>query len=141
MDGLSSGASVIAVVSLAIQLADSVKQLCEFWSSVNGAPGHIRSIATELELLSSILANIALEAQRVGPDKSLSGVLRSCTDKVKILTVLTNDLEPGFASRMLRLRKWTAFKAVIKREKVEKLQDGIERLKSSLLLAQQYHHG
>jgi hypothetical protein len=42
MDGLSSGASILAVVSLAIQLADSVKKIYEFWESVQDAPEVIR---------------------------------------------------------------------------------------------------
>lgn len=140
MDGLSSGASAIAVVSLAAQLAESVKKLYDFYSSVKQAPEHVRGIASDLELLSTVLAGIALEAQRFAPDETLSAVLGGCTHRIKSLMVLTNDMEPGFASHSLRVQKWTTFKAVLKDVNLGKVQDGVERLKISLLLAQQNHY-
>jgi len=83
MEGLSTAASVIVVVSLTIQLAESVKKLRDFWNSIKQAPEDIRAIATDLELLSSVLAEIACEAQHVEPDASLVAVLGGCSIKVK----------------------------------------------------------
>lgn len=140
MDGLSSAASVIAVGSLAVQLADTAKQLCDFWSSIKDAPENIRAIMTDLELLSSVLAEAALEAQRTSPDASLTAVLHSCNGKLKSLTMLTDDLEPGFSSKSSRIRKWTAFKFVLKSEKLRRFQEVLESLKSTLVLAQQNRH-
>lgn len=70
----------------------------------------------------------------------LNKVLETCCDRVKKLTRITGDLEPGFASRSLRVRKWTAFKAALKGEKIQKFQGILEGLKSTLMLAQQSHH-
>lgn len=55
MEGLSAAASGIAVVSIAVQLANSIKSLCEFWGSVQDAPDDIRAIVKELGLLSAVL--------------------------------------------------------------------------------------
>ena len=140
MDGVSSAASVIAVVSLAVQLADSAKQLCDFWSSIKDAPEDIRTIITDLELLTSVLAEMAFEAQRTSPDSTLAAVLQSCTGKLKSLTALTNNLEPGFSSRKPRIIKWSAFKFVLKREKLTRFQEVLESLKGTLVLAQQNRH-
>lgn len=137
MDGLSSAASVIAVVSLAVQLADTAKQLCDFWTSIKDAPEDIRTIVADLELLNGVLAEMASESQHTGPDKTLTAVLQSCAGKLKSLTALTANLEPGFASKSLRTRKWTAFKFVLKGEKLRRFQEVLESLKSTLVLGQQ----
>lgn len=78
MDGLSGGASIIAVVSLAVQLAENAKKLYDFWQSVGEAPASIRTIATELKVLSTVLADIAAHDQKYGPDEITTSVLESC---------------------------------------------------------------
>lgn len=140
MDGLSGAASGMAVVSLALQLGGSIKQIYDFWDSVTDAPDDIRAITTDLSLLASVLTEIASEEQHSGPDHTLKKVLETCCDRVNKLTRITSDMEPGFASRSLRVRKWTAFKAALKGEKIRKFQTILEGLKSTLMLAHQSHH-
>lgn len=140
MDGLSSAASITAVVSLAFQLAHSAKQLCDFWTSIKDAPEDIRTIVADLELLTSVLAEMASEAQHTGPHTTLAAVLHSCTGKLKSLTALTNNLEPGFDSKSSRIRMWTAFKFILKGERLRRFQEVLESLKSTLVLAQQNRH-
>ena len=140
MDGLLAAASAMAIVSLAVQLADTAKQLCDFWSSIKDAPGNIRTVIADLELLTNVLAEIAFEAQHTGPDTTLAAVLQSCTGKLKSLAALTNNLEPGFYSRSSKIRKWSAVKLILKREKMTRFQEVLESLKSTLVLAQQDRH-
>ena len=137
MEGLSAAASGIAVVSVAIQLAESFKKLSDFWKSIKEAPEDIRAISVDLELLSGVLVQIAHETQHVEPDATLIATLNGCCFKVKAFTTLLNKIEPGFASTCLRVRKWTAFKAVLKHGELMKFQEALERLKSTLLLVQQ----
>ena len=141
MDGLSSAASIISVASLAIQLAGSVKKLCEFWGSVKEAPEEIRSITADLRLLSSVLSEIAFESQHVGFDVTMAAVLTNCTVKVKTFSVILEAIKPGLTSGSSRIRNWTSFKAALKSGKIKKLQDALESLKGTLLLAQQTQHG
>ena len=139
MDGLSGAASGMAVVPLAVQLGDGIKKLYDFWASVKEVPDDVRAITTDLDLLRSVLAEMALEEQYSGPDPTLTTVLEACCDRVDKLAHLTNDMEPGFASMSLRIRKWTAFKVVLKGErfqKLQKLQKVLEGLKNTLMLAQ-----
>ena len=138
MDGLSAAASGMAVVSLAIQLGDSVKKLCEFWDSVIEAPGDIGMILADLELLSNILAEIAREEQHSQPDNNLVLALNGCWSYVNILTALLDKMEPGFASRSSCVRRWTAVKAVMKSRDLAKFQEALERVKCTLLLVQQH---
>ena len=137
MDGLSAVASGIAVFQLAVQLAESFKKICDFWKSIEEAPEEIQAISGDLNLLSSVLIKIAQETQHVEPDTTLIAALNGCRVKVKTLTTLLNEIEPGFASKSLRIRKWTAFKAVLKHRELTKFQEALERLKSTLLLVQQ----
>ena len=137
MDGLSAAASGIAVVSVAIQLAESFKKLSDFWKSIKEAPEDIRAISTDLDLLSSVLAEIARETQHVGPDDTLVAVLNACCGRVKLLTAIVNQIEPGFASASFRVRKCTALKAVSRRGELMKFQEALNSLKGTLLLVQQ----
>ena len=137
MDGLSSAASGFAVVSLAVRLAESVKKLCDFWKSIKNAPEDIREIAMELDLSSNVLARIACESQNITPHATFQAALSACSVKVKRLTGILDQMEPGFSSTSLRVRKWTAFRAVLKHGQLTKFQEGLDRLKATLLLVQQ----
>ena len=141
MDGLSAAASGIAVVSIAVQLAESFKKLHDFWKSIKEAPEDIRALSVDLEILSNVLIQIANETQHVEPDATLIAALNGCCVKIKELTRILNEIEPGFASTSARVRKWTAFKAVLKRGELIKFQEALESLKGTLLLVQQNQYG
>ena len=139
-DGVSTAASGIAVLTIAVQLAENVKKLHVFWTSIKEAPEDIQAISTDLELLSNVLARIAHETQHVAPDAILAATLNGCWVKVRTLSALLNEIEPGFASKRSSVRKWTAFKAVLKQGQVMKFQVALERLKCTMLLVQQDHY-
>ena len=137
MEGLSASASAIAVVSIAIQLADSVNKLRDFWSAIEEAPQEVQAISADLELLSGVLAQIAYEAQHIEPDPTLIAALNGCSMKIKALAMILSEIEPGFDSRSLRVRKWTAFKATLKHRQLVKFQEALDRLKCTLSLVRQ----
>ena len=139
-EGLATAASGIAVLTVAVQLAQSIKKLSDFWSSIKEAPEDIQAIATDVDLLSNVLTRIAHETQHVEPDTALEATLNGCRVKVGKLTALLDEIEPGFASSRPRVRKWTALKAVLKQGQLAKFQVGLDRLKSTLLLVQQYQY-
>jgi hypothetical protein len=58
MDGLSGAASVMAAVSLTIQLVGTVNTLREFWLGMKSAPAEVKEIVDDLELLNGILYGI-----------------------------------------------------------------------------------
>lgn len=78
MEALGSAATVFAVVSVADQIAERVKQLYEFWSAVSEAPDNIRAIAADLEPLLGVLSQIAKDGQQYGEDKSTTAILGRC---------------------------------------------------------------
>ena len=134
MDG---AASVFAAVSIAIQLAESVKKLGDFWKSVKEAPQDVQNIITDLDLLTDALCEIALEAQRIEPDATLESALRNCQFNTSLLIDILNELQPGFASSRRAVRKWTAFRSILKWDKIKKFQATVDRLKSTLMLMRQ----
>lgn len=139
MEGLSATASVIAVGSVAVQLADSVKKLRHFWWSIKNASDDVRAIAGDLQVLSHLLAEINLEAQ--DQNASMTATLLKCVDGIRPLTIIVEGLEPGFESNSPRTRKWSALKTGLNAKKIRRYQSSLERMKTSLLLAQQSHHG
>jgi hypothetical protein len=58
MDGLSGAASVMAAVSLTLQLMDTVNTLREFWLGMKSAPAEVKDIIDNLELLNSIIYGV-----------------------------------------------------------------------------------
>lgn len=138
---MDAAASTIAIVSLALQLANSTKKLYEFWNSIKDAPDDIRGISTDLEFLSSILQQIGLEAQYQAqyqpPDPGTQTALRFCVEKINAIGSLITDIEPDFASTSLRKRKWSAVKAVVRQKDYQKCQESLNRMKTTLLLVQQ----
>ena len=139
MEGLSAAASGITVGVIAVQLAERIKMLSDFWNSMKEAPEDIRAISLDLKFLSSVLTQIAHEAHYVEPDETLLAILDTCSFRAKTLVALLNEIEPGFSSTSVRVRKWTAFKATLKNGQVMKFKEALERVKSTLILAQQNH--
>lgn len=78
MEALGSAAGVFAVVSVADQLADRIKQLYNFWSAVSEAPANISALAAGLQPLLGILTQISNDGQKYGNDTSTTDVLKQC---------------------------------------------------------------
>ncbi|OBT70485.1 hypothetical protein VE03_00070 [Pseudogymnoascus sp. 23342-1-I1] len=133
MDGLSGVASGIAVVSLAIQLAESVKKLCDFWESVKDAPAHFGAIQTDLRLLSMVLEKI--DRERDLSDPCLRDVLKNCEGQVASLHKIVGDIVPGFKAGSRRTRTWASFKAAFKIEKVDEFKSCLQGMMLTLQLA------
>ena len=140
MDGLSSAAGVISVASLAIQLGGGLKKLCDFWGAMEDAPEDLQFMVADMRLFSKVLADIALESQHLEFDDTVAAVLTTCTTKVEHLLATLDKIEPGSHSKSSRIRVWTAFKATLKAEKIEKFQETLESIQKTLLLALQNQH-
>ena len=138
MDGLSGAASIISVASIAIQLADGVRKLYIFWSDVQDAPAHIRTISEDSNFLLKILAEIASEGQHIMPDDLLTTSLNQCQSKVIKLTLLVHNLNPArLESKKFVVRKWTAIRTVLKADKLKEYQEILASLESKLMLVLQ----
>jgi hypothetical protein len=137
MDPISASANVIAFVSLAIQLAQSTKQLYDFWASIKDAPKSIRMLTDDLRLVDAVLKEIESEGRLADPDATCLKALQSCQALVANLNSLANDLAPGFSSSKRHFRTYTALRAVGRSEKIQKFRSSLADMKSTLTLIQQ----
>lgn len=135
MEGLSAAASVMAVASLAFQLAENTKRMFEFWDSVQSAPEEIHDIKLELEFLTIVFTQVGCEAEHDQSSSLTLSILRLCSNKIKSIQSQTTKFEAGFASSKTYTRKYSALRAVLSREKIEKVQSSLHRLKTTLILA------
>lgn len=133
MDGLSGVASGFAVASLAVQLAESVKKLYDFWESVKGAPEYFYTIQTDLRLLSTVFERIGREEDLSDP--CLRDVLKNCEGQVASLVETVGDIVPGFKAESRRTRTWASLKAAFKKEKVSEFKSCLQHTMSTLHLA------
>jgi hypothetical protein len=141
MEVLSGVSSAIAVVSLAIQAADGVKKLSNFWGSIQDAPQSVSDIIEDLSIVSSALEDISHEANNTKPHcrslcLSLSG-LRVCSDKIQRLQSLLEELQSGLSAVKRRKRTWAAFKVAWTENKIAKFQDSVRDLKTTLVITRQ----
>jgi hypothetical protein len=139
MEVLSSTSSVFAVLSLTIQLGDSVKKLCEFFQSIEEAPQYIVSIFNDLSIISSIAESIRREAETPGPhtrtlDTSIRA-LSQCCDKAEQLKSLVSKYELVTYSSDRSKRVWPACKVAWKANAIRKSSDAFRDAKMTLMLA------
>ncbi|KAH8691416.1 putative kinesin light chain [Talaromyces proteolyticus] len=137
MDGLSGAASVIAVVSLAIQIASGLNTLKSFWGSMKSAHSDVKSIIEDIQLLLDIIELIRSNSEKYGSDGTTESALRSCQDRIEVLNKLAQDIELGCRSTNKRKRLWTPFKAALKLKDIQKFQDTLHDTKLTLVLARQ----
>ena len=122
MEGLSVGASAIAVVSIAIQLTDSIKKFSDFIDSIKEAPEDVESVLSELRFLSSILEDTRL--QQSSPLNTNTSAANRLTDLQQKITTFTAR----------RIQKLTAMKVAFKNEKFKKFRDSLNQEKLNLIL-------
>ena len=135
MEALALTASVFSVLSLFLQVADKVQQLHNFWNSFQDAPSEIQNIALDLQTFSEILSSGARSC--VDDDSVLYRVLTRCDCKVEFLKQIIEGFEPGFASKCSIKRKWTSFKAMLKKDKLDEFQRSLAHTKMDILLLNQ----
>lgn len=135
MDGLSAVASGFAVLSLSVQLAETIKRFCDFWEDVQNAPKIIRETVAELRLLQPIVDEIYHKEQSHGLDEAIIPILSSISEKIKQLVHVVEAYEPGLSSGSRRVRTWNNFKFSIKSNQIDKLRTSLEETKLTLMLA------
>ncbi|EMR87911.1 hypothetical protein ACHAPC_002877 [Botrytis cinerea] len=133
MDGLSSASAVFAVVSVAVQLAETIHKLVDFWKAVEDAPDHVASIFGELELLSKILTQSHELAQIHSFSDIFDEALRDCYSKILKLHSKVENTRKNLNSSKLRKRKWAAWKIVLQKSEIDSLQKSISEAKTNIL--------
>lgn len=136
MDGLSSAASVVAV----IQLTGSLVKLCgSYIQEVKNARDEILTLQRAIAGLQGTLQDLQKYLQsndsRILPISSRQ--ISNITDCLSNLRALEVRLDPGKGKKMMRKVGLRALKWPMKREEVEAVIENLERYKSSFLLSLQ----
>lgn len=134
-------ASGISVMSLAFQVADSIKKLKDFCDFVKDAPEEIRLTLDEMEAMTLVLEDIdeSVQVQNNLPLSTKNAVAKSiclCRTCAATLQSLVMELRNGLAKQKRR----TSFKVALTRENLMNIKARIECSKSTLLLANQYYY-
>ncbi len=135
MEPVSAAGSFISVVSLAIQLADKIQQLHDFWQSFKQAPAEIEQITDDLDTFREIIKVGARTG--AGNDPLLHKTLQRCNNRIDKLRALVEKLEPGVVSQIRAVRQWSAFRMVLKKNIIQRFQAAITETKLDLVLVRQ----
>ncbi|KAB8297792.1 hypothetical protein EYC80_001591 [Monilinia laxa] len=126
MDGLSNASAAFAVISLAVQLAESVKKLFEFWKAIEDAPGNFSELFDELELLSAIRAENQRKITQHSPYGMITKrIFRKCQKRIEDLHSKLSPTIAVFASQSSRKRSWAALKIVLKNNEIKKMRTSV----------------
>jgi hypothetical protein len=135
--GVISGS--LGMVSLAIQVAESVKKIKGFLDSVKEAPEEIRYILRQLEALGLVLSNCETEED----EGLVSGAVSASIETSKAfliraaeaLEMVVKDLE----IEIRKGKKMGSFKAVLKQGIIDRLRQRLRDAQDLLVLSNQYY--
>jgi Fungal N-terminal domain of STAND proteins len=131
MDGLSAAASGIAVVSLAIQLVDSVREIRRFLRNVSEAPKELRRLIDMLEQLELVLENIGALVERqkqqaAEADVDVSGsilkAMTTCESKLKMIEDVVEVAKKNSSVTSKPARTFGSFRLACKRRDIEEFE-------------------
>ena len=136
-DPLSTAASIIAVASLAGNVAAGIIRLHELYSKVKDAPKELRMLLARLEVTGNQLQDFhKLLVGRNDDSGSATEALQLCASELeglsKIVKELLSDVDQG---RWEKVKKST--RALLKEEKIEKLEKRLYNAQFSLSLSAQ----
>jgi hypothetical protein len=131
MDGLSAATSGIAVVSLAIQLVDSVREIQRFLRHVSEAPKELWRLIDLLEQLELILEPIGMlveRQQRQSEDKdtgistSVLRAMKTCESKLAMLESIVETAKKASIATNKATRTLGSFKLACKKNDIKEFE-------------------
>ncbi|KAH7031947.1 hypothetical protein B0J12DRAFT_310758 [Macrophomina phaseolina] len=137
MDGLSGAASVAGIVSLSVQLTESIHKICKFFSAFKHASEDIEDIIDDLEVLSDVVADIQRYEELFGPHHAIAKAILRCRRQAHALERMTTEWKIEMEKDSKWRRGQAAFKSVLKVEKVKEIRVKIGEAKGTLSLALQ----
>ena len=124
---------VVGVVSLGVQLAESLQKVKRFYDTMRGAPERLADIIDEIGSLSDILTELEQHPTSSGPNTgpTMQRCVAACRKAVDRFSTFADSLE----SRMKRSKRLGSVKFAMKNESVESVIASLESSKSNLVLA------
>lgn len=142
MDGLSNVASAIAVVSLAVQLVDTVHEISKFLKNVQDAPNEVLRLIETLDQLQGTLDNLRqlidqqfLVLRLPGSPVFINKAMNNCEKQIKALETFVRAAKRSFKHERRLRRTWASMRAVAKKQDIEDMQCRLRDAKMDLQFA------
>ncbi len=139
MDGVSSAASVITVVTLAIQLGQTVQKINSFLRNVEEAPKEVVRLIETLDQLHGTLDHVRelLEQQFLvlrlpGSPLFITRALENCEKHISELTSISNDTSRSFGHQQKVRRTWASMRFVVKKQDLKDIRCRLRDAKMDL---------
>lgn len=129
--GVAAGA--IGVVSLGIQLAESLQKVKSFCASVKNAPLHIAELIEEIEIMRDILSD--LESGCLSANVASSSNMHRCLKIAQRATIGLVSFSNELQARIKKSRFRGGARFALSRDEIKQMLNQLERTKSSLILA------
>ena len=142
MDGLSGAASAIAIVSLAIQLVDTVQEISKFLKNVQDAPKEMLRLLETLDQLQGTLDNVRqlidhqfFMSRLPGSPVFIIKAMENCEKQIKALETVVWKARRSFEHQHMLRRTWSSMKLVAKKHDIEDMQCRLKDAKMDLQFA------
>lgn len=144
MDGLSAAASGTAIVSFAIQLVDSVREIKRFLRNISEAPKELKRLIDLLQQLELILENIGALVERqkqhsgqadIDMSASILKAMKTCESKLEMLENVVEAAKKSSTAANKVARTFGSFKLACKTRDVEEFEKQLHNTISLLNLA------
>jgi hypothetical protein len=135
--GVISGS--LGIVSLAIQVANSVKKLKDFLNSVKEAPDEIKYTIRQIEALDLVLSDRGADEDDQNISEAASIAMGTCkmflNQAAGNLQIIVKELDLAISQR----KRMGSFKAVLKQSTLDKLKQRLRDAQDLLVLSNQYY--
>lgn len=138
MEGLSAAASGIAVVSLALELTNAIRELHSFLRNVAQAPKELQRLVMILEDMDILSDNVkeagkmlAAAGDEFAAAPKFHCGLQRCHETLQPLRTLIDEFRIGFARNKFARTK-ESWKLARRRQDIERYENQLERAKGNL---------
>ena len=142
MDGVSGAASVITVITLAIQLGQAVQKINKFLRNVDEAPKEVVRLIEMLDQLHGTLEHVKelLEQQSLvlrlpGSPLFITRALEKCEKHIDELEILSAKVRSAFGHQRKLRRTWASMNFVVKKHDLEDIRCRLRDAKTDLQFA------
>lgn len=128
--GIAAGA--IGVVSLSIQLAESLQKVKSFYAAAKDAPPQIEELIEEIETMQDILSDLesGTQSANIASSTNMQRCIKVAQRATKSFVSFSSELQ----SRVKKSRFRGSVKFALSQEDIRQMLDQLERTKSSLNL-------
>ena len=142
MEGFSGAASAIAIVSLAVQLIDTVQEISKFLKNVQDAPKEILRLLETLDQLQGTLDNVRqlidhqfLVLRLPGSPVFITKAMENCERQIETLETVVWKAKRSLGHQHMLRRTWSSMKLVAKKQDIEDVQCRLRDAKVDLQFA------